>query len=516
MKIFRILWIRSAVAGSRAVALGAAAGAAMLAAQLSAAAQTLPVPFKPLPAGTVLDYGTWRCTVENVHGMRYTCHDGEHRQEILGRFVGIGPLPDEDYADSVRDVECLGASVLAISNESIGYYTLPADERVAGLKALWPLRLGSKAKFKLRDSTGDKRLWLTFKVKGVETLVWKGRKRTVVHVYANGDFNCVTNGSGNNWSTASDSVFDNDWWYDPQLGLVLKYRRYWRSTTGHYSYTLQSVTWPHRMNMAAQPPAMREPKSTATPAEPAPNPFAGIDFGKYHALIIGNNTYQHLPSLKTAVNDATAVAKVLKDDYRYDVTLMTNATRGAILRTMAKFRATLKFDDNLLIYYAGHGLLDEVGQQGYWLPVDAEKGIPTNWISTSDLTVMLRAIRAKHVMVVADSCYSGTLVRAAAEAAPRTAREKRAWVERVLKMRTRVALVSGGLEPVEDSGGTNSHSVFAAAFLTALQANRGVLDGQSLFDLIKRPVVLNADQTPEYSDIRKAGDEGGDFLFVRR
>ena len=85
----------------------------------------------------------------------------------------------------------------------------------------------------------------------------------------------------------------------------------------------------------------------------------------------------------------------------------------------------------------------------------------------------------------------------------------------MIGMRSRTALASGGLEPVSDSG-SGSHSVFAKAFLQALSENRDVLDGQSLFDRIKRPVVLNADQTPRYADIRKAGHEGGDFLFVRK
>ncbi len=127
---------------------------------------------------------------------------------------------------------------------------------------------------------------------------------------------------------------------------------------------------------------------------------------------------------------------------------------------------------------------------------------------------MLRAIRSKHIMVVADSCYSGTLVRAA-PIALKTADERVAWIKRMLKKRSRTALVSGGLEPVSDAGG-GDHSVFASAFLDALGENRDVLDGQELFDAIKRPVVLNADQTPQYADIRNAGHEGGEFLFVRR
>jgi hypothetical protein len=67
---------------------------------------------------------------------------------------------------------------------------------------------------------------------------------------------------------------------------------------------------------------------------------------------------------------------------------------------------------------------------------------------------------------------------------------------------------------VLDGGG--GHSVFAKAFMDALKENKSVLDGQALFDAIKRPIVVNADQTPQYSDIRRAGHDGGDFVFVRR
>ena len=82
------------------------------------------------------------------------------------------------------------------------------------------------------------------------------------------------------------------------------------------------------------------------------------------------------------------------------------------------------------------------------------------------------------------------------------------------KKRSRTALASGGLEPVLDGGG--GHSVFTKAFMDALKENKSVLDGQALFDAIKRPIVVNTDQTPQYSDIRRAGHDGGDFVFVRR
>jgi hypothetical protein len=258
------------------------------------------------------------------------------------------------------------------------------------------------------------------------------------------------------------------------------------------------------IHVSVQPPAVQL-KSV--------DPFANIKFGAYHALVIGNDHYRHVVKLDSAINDAKSVANVLRADYGFKVTRLLDATRNDILGSMAELRATLKPHDNLLIYYAGHGVIDEVTRQGYWLPVDAEDRNPANWISNSDLSDMLRGMSARHVMVVADSCYSGSLVRAATMRIP-TGQEKVAWVKRMLRKRARTALVSGGLEPVLDGGG-GEHSVFAKAFLTALKENNNVMDGQALFDAIKRPVVLNADQTPQYTDIRRAGHDGGEFLFVK-
>jgi uncharacterized caspase-like protein len=121
---------------------------------------------------------------------------------------------------------------------------------------------------------------------------------------------------------------------------------------------------------------------------------------------------------------------------------------------------------------------------------------------------MLRAIPARHVLVVADSCYSGTLTRGI------RAKSSDRHLARLAEKRSRTALTSGGIEPVED--GQGEHSVFALAFTDALRANDQILDGHSLFTSMRRPVMLEADQTPEYSDIRRAGHEGGDFLFAPR
>ena len=236
-----------------------------------------------------------------------------------------------------------------------------------------------------------------------------------------------------------------------------------------------------------------------------------LALGAYHALVIGNNDYADLPNLKTAVADAEAVSRVLQERYGFTVTKLINATRYDVIGAMSDLRASLSFDTNLLIYYAVHGVIDPVTERGYWLPVEAEQSNPANWVSNDDITDMLKAIPARHILVIADSCYSGTLVRAASVAIE-TWEDRRDWLKRIVEKHSRTALASGGLEPVADAG-AGGHSVFAAALLSALEENSEIIEAQELFAPVCKAVVLNANQTPVYSDIRLAGHDGGDFII---
>jgi len=236
-----------------------------------------------------------------------------------------------------------------------------------------------------------------------------------------------------------------------------------------------------------------------------------VDFGRYHALVIGIDAYRHLPRLATAVNDATAIARVLQSRYGFAVRLMADATRAEIVETLDEYRAKLEPEDNLLIYYAGHGWLDPEADKGFWLPVDAREDRRTNWVSNDTVRDALRALKAKHVLVVADSCFAGTLTRDA----PVKADRGRDYIQRMATRKARQALTSGGLEPVADSGGSG-HSPFAAALLDALGRNEGVLEGTALFAELRRPVAVSSEQVPQFADIRQVGHQGGDFMFVRR
>jgi hypothetical protein len=244
-----------------------------------------------------------------------------------------------------------------------------------------------------------------------------------------------------------------------------------------------------------------------------------LALGNYYALIIGNNQYRHFPSLNTARNDASDAAKLLRERYGFRTTLLLDADRYAILSTLNRLRQELTEQDNLLIYYAGHGELDRVNDRGYWLPVDAEPGNNANWISNVDVTDILNAIRAKQVMVVADSCYSGTL---SLSSMPRLElgipeENRNEWIMTLAQVRARTVLTSGGVKPVPDSAGGN-HSVFARAFLDTLNDNRRVLEGHALYrDVLKRvqqrKLRPELQQIPDYAPIHHAGHEAGEFFF---
>jgi hypothetical protein len=240
--------------------------------------------------------------------------------------------------------------------------------------------------------------------------------------------------------------------------------------------------------------------------------------GKYYAVIIGINNYKYLDSLQTAVNDAKEVGRVLKDSYGFETISLINqrATRGNIVSELNKLRRKLSSDDKLLIYYAGHGYFDENTKKAYWLPVDAERSDDTNWILAERITSNLKRIPAKHILVVSDSCYSGTLTRTAQ--VDLFSKETRLnYINKILNKDARVLIASGGNEPVADSGG-GGHSVFAEAFIKALkQVDKKVFLAEELFvGYIKESVAGKADQIPEYSLIKNSGHDGGDFIFIKK
>jgi len=245
--------------------------------------------------------------------------------------------------------------------------------------------------------------------------------------------------------------------------------------------------------------------------------------GQYHALVIGIDHYQHHPYLSTAVNDARAVAEVLEGAYGFHVTRLLDdqATDAAIREALSTLGAKLSPPDSLLIYFSGHGT--KRGRKvGFWIPVNGFENSDANWIVHTEIRsrLSLDVLPARHVLIVADSCYSGVLLKAVAadpEITPRRLRE-------AISKPARQCLTSGGDYPVPD-GPKGSHSIFARYFLKELQEPPGqAFVPSDIYPYIMANTAQNAPevmrgqvQTPILGIVPEADhEEGGQFVFFHR
>lgn len=245
----------------------------------------------------------------------------------------------------------------------------------------------------------------------------------------------------------------------------------------------------------------------------------GVDLGRFYALIIGNSEYMRYPHLNTPTSDAKSVEVLLRERYGFSTRMIVNGNRHDIMTAFNEMQARVSENDNLLIYYAGHGEIDPKSKEAYWLPVDAEVGNPANWIASKSVTDLIGIMPARHIMVVSDSCYSGAMSGSAvAKLPPDIDPEKKLkWLKVMATRKGRTVLTSGDVKPVLDSGG-DGHSVFAQSFLKALRSGQGLLEDYEIYRLVAKDVTqaagrLGFSQTPTYAPLQYAGHEGSPFIF---
>jgi hypothetical protein len=243
-----------------------------------------------------------------------------------------------------------------------------------------------------------------------------------------------------------------------------------------------------------------------------------LQVGDYYALIIGIDKYTgSWQPLKNGVKDAKSVETLLRQKYKIDVfkTLYdVQATRKSIITTMEWLAANVKEKDNVLIYFSGHGEYKQQLGKGYWVPVDAQTTSTSDYISNNDIQTFLSGIKSKHTLLISDACFSGDIFRGNTIGVPFENSER--YYKEVNNLASRQALTSGGIEPVMD-GGKEGHSVFAYYFLKALTGNVSKFyDASQLFSTIKIPVTNNSEQSPQFQAIKNTGDEGGQFIFIKK
>lgn len=231
---------------------------------------------------------------------------------------------------------------------------------------------------------------------------------------------------------------------------------------------------------------------------------------KYYALIIAVQDYddEKINDLSEPVNDAIKLKKELLNNYTFEeanVKFLTNPKNSEIIGVLHKMRSYITNNDNLLIFYAGHGFWDEGMKTGYWLPRDSEKDNPVNWLANNTLTNYISAINSKHTLLIADACFSGGIFKT------RSAFNIDQVTERLYQLPSRKAMTSGTLKEVPDK------SVFIEYLLKRLNENdEKYLTSEQLFSNLRPAVLNNSSNIPQYGTIQNTGDEGGDFIFIKK
>jgi len=252
---------------------------------------------------------------------------------------------------------------------------------------------------------------------------------------------------------------------------------------------------------------------------PGLTPSAGLVYEESRAVVIGIDRYEHLPGLTGAVRDAGMVAAAL-EQRGMDVRLLRNreATREAITELLGdQLPQEVGWNDRVLVYFAGHGVTTGVGDtaMGYLMPVEADKDKPrATGISMSELQGWLADYPCKHVLFVADACYSGLALSTRAVGLPAAAR---GYLARITSKRVRLALVAGGAG--EEANEWQGQGLFTRFFLQGLQgdadANRdGLVTSDELAAWVKPNVARVATMELRTSQNPQMGRRGeGEFLF---
>lgn len=235
---------------------------------------------------------------------------------------------------------------------------------------------------------------------------------------------------------------------------------------------------------------------------------------KYYALIMGVSIYQNtnkdLPNLDYPVLDAKKLADVLKSKYTFiseNVQVLENPTRSEIIESLEQLSEKITQKDNLLVFYAGHGHWDKPKEFGYWLPSDADPVNKSQWIANSTLIDYLGAIKSKHTLLIADACFSGSIFKTRSLDASSMILK----FHELYKNKSRKAITSGNLTSVPDK------SVFIEYFVKELEDNQNVfLHSRLLFSKMYEPISNNSKVLPQYGVIQNVGDDGGDFIFIKK
>lgn len=247
------------------------------------------------------------------------------------------------------------------------------------------------------------------------------------------------------------------------------------------------------------------------------NEVVDLYTGSY-ALLIGNGAYQHWDKLRWPTQDVGELGKVL-NELGFETEVMKDVTADGFRTAMARFVSTHGQEEGaqLLFYFAGHGhtLPGATVPLGYVAMTDTPDpaldpaGFRARAVEMDAFLSYAHQIRARHVLFVFDSCFSGTVLR------QRSGDVARALGKNVIRPVREFLTAGSADEPVPD------RSLFKTVLVDVLTGaipepiEDGYLTGLELGALMKSTIPkYSMVQNPQYGRILDPELDKGDFVFV--
>jgi len=246
----------------------------------------------------------------------------------------------------------------------------------------------------------------------------------------------------------------------------------------------------------------------------------GIDFealgnkskgpsGKNHLLVIAIDAYEHCPKLSNCVKDARDFAALMQEHYHFKVdhiyTLYNEkANRANVLRELKALRSRVGEQDNLIIYFSGHG--EVADEEAYWVPVEGKPGEDWDWIPADRIKRQLNAVNSFHTLVIVDACFSGSFFLS----------YKSSTRELLQSRRSRLGISASHSRERALDGQAGENSPFAKELLRILRHNQQPIPVDQLFTQVRDAVAstTRGRQTPIFKNIDVKGDDQGQFVFT--
>lgn len=271
-----------------------------------------------------------------------------------------------------------------------------------------------------------------------------------------------------------------------------------------------------------------QPENLERKLTPVTTTEESVNQGKSIIVAIGINEYANWQKLQNGVSDALGFQQVMVDKLGFtapiEPLINERATKDAIERLVEEqLREIVEEDDNLIIFFAGHGHTREKTETGYIIPVGARSPNPeehwSDYIRINHWLEEIAELPARHILVILDACHSGF----ALGKAMKSFRDCVTYKKDLNNKKSRKVITSARRnQPALDGGSIPGHSLFTGTLIDGFNWGKADLDGNGLITSLELGLYVQqkvgqaseSKQTPDFGSFDL--DDRGEMVIALR